>query len=144
MNLPSQTAASLLTLDDVRARGADRRARWCARDAMHSRTLSQITGADIWLKFENLQFTAAYKERGALNAMLLLSRGTAQSRRYRGFGGQSRAGAVLSRHPAGHSGDHRHAAHHADGESDADRSRSAARWCSMARAMTRPMPMPAA
>ncbi|MCA1750134.1 MAG: threonine ammonia-lyase, partial [Sphingomonadales bacterium] len=35
---------------------------------MHSITLSQITGAEIWLKFENLQFTAAYKERGALNA----------------------------------------------------------------------------
>ena len=40
---------------------------------MHSRTLSAITGAEIWLKFENLQFTAAYKERGALNALLQLS-----------------------------------------------------------------------
>ena len=40
---------------------------------MHSITLSQITGADIWLKFENLQFTAAYKERGALNALLQLT-----------------------------------------------------------------------
>jgi threonine dehydratase len=40
--------------------------------AMYSKTLSAITGAEIWLKFENLQFTAAYKERGALNAMLLL------------------------------------------------------------------------
>lgn len=38
----------------------------------HSKTLSAITGAEIWLKFENLQFTAAYKERGALNALLLL------------------------------------------------------------------------
>jgi len=34
--------------------------------------LSAISGAEIWLKFENLQFTAAYKERGALNALLLL------------------------------------------------------------------------
>ena len=42
-------------------------------DAAFSRTLSEITGAEIWLKFENLQFTAAYKERGALNALLLLS-----------------------------------------------------------------------
>jgi threonine dehydratase len=40
---------------------------------MHSRTLSRITGAEIWLKFENQQFTAAYKERGALNALLLLN-----------------------------------------------------------------------
>ena len=39
---------------------------------MHSRTLSALTGADIWLKFENLQFTAAYKERGALNRLLSL------------------------------------------------------------------------
>ena len=33
----------------------------------HSRTLSEITGAEVWIKFENLQFTAAFKERGALN-----------------------------------------------------------------------------
>ncbi len=39
---------------------------------LHSRTLSEMTGADIWLKFENLQFTAAYKERGALNKLLSL------------------------------------------------------------------------
>src|SRR3546814_15822441 len=31
-----------------------------------------MVGAEVWLKFENLQFTAAYKERGALNALLLL------------------------------------------------------------------------
>src|SRR5512140_2830831 len=39
----------------------------------HSRTLSEITGAEVWVKFENLQFTAAYKERGALNKLLQLS-----------------------------------------------------------------------
>jgi threonine dehydratase len=38
-----------------------------------SRTLSEITGADVWVKFENLQFTAAYKERGALNKLLQLN-----------------------------------------------------------------------
>ncbi len=38
----------------------------------HSRTLSDIIGAEVWLKFENLQFTAAYKERGALNKLLQL------------------------------------------------------------------------
>ncbi len=37
-----------------------------------SRTLSNILGAQIWLKFENLQFTGAYKERGALNRLLHL------------------------------------------------------------------------
>lgn len=35
----------------------------------HSRTLSEITGAEVWVKFENLQFTAAFKERGALNKL---------------------------------------------------------------------------
>ena len=39
----------------------------------HSKTLSKITGAEVWVKFENLQFTAAYKERGALNKLLQLT-----------------------------------------------------------------------
>ena len=38
-----------------------------------SKTLSKMTGATVYLKFENLQFTAAYKERGALNTLLQLS-----------------------------------------------------------------------
>jgi threonine dehydratase len=37
-----------------------------------SRTLSDLTGATVYVKFENLQFTAAYKERGALNKLLLM------------------------------------------------------------------------
>ena len=61
-----------LTIDDVRA-AAKRIAGAVVRTpTMYSRTLSRITGAEIWLKFENLQFTAAYKERGALNALLLM------------------------------------------------------------------------
>lgn len=40
---------------------------------MHAQTLSEITGAEVWLKFENLQFTAAFKERGALNKLLTLT-----------------------------------------------------------------------
>ena len=44
-----------------------------------SRTLSHITGAKVYLKFENLQFTAAFKERGALNRLLALT--SAQRRR---------------------------------------------------------------
>src|SRR3979411_950650 len=43
--------------------------------ARHSRTLSAIAGAEIFLKFENLQFTASFKERGALNKLLSLSEG---------------------------------------------------------------------
>jgi threonine dehydratase len=38
-----------------------------------SRTLSEITGADVVIKFENLQFTGSFKERGALNKLLSLS-----------------------------------------------------------------------
>jgi threonine dehydratase len=38
-----------------------------------SRTLSEITGARVWIKFENMQFTAAFKERGALNRLSKLS-----------------------------------------------------------------------
>ena len=62
-----------LTLDDVRAAAARINGSVVKTPMMHSITLSEITGADIWLKFENLQFTAAYKERGALNALLQLS-----------------------------------------------------------------------
>lgn len=36
-------------------------------------TLSAMLGADLYLKFENRQFTASFKERGALNRLLLLS-----------------------------------------------------------------------
>lgn len=41
---------------------------------VHSRTLSEILGAEIWLKFENHQFTASFKERGAFNRMRALTR----------------------------------------------------------------------
>jgi len=40
---------------------------------LHSRTLSELIGADVWLKFENLQFTASFKERGALVKLASLS-----------------------------------------------------------------------
>ncbi|HUD25131.1 MAG TPA: threonine ammonia-lyase [Burkholderiaceae bacterium] len=40
---------------------------------LHSRTLSQIAQAEVWLKFENLQFTASFKERGALNRLSTLT-----------------------------------------------------------------------
>ena len=76
MNMHGTTTAAadttLLTADDVRA-AANRIAGAVVRTpTLFSQTLSQITGADIYLKFENQQFTAAYKERGALNAMLML------------------------------------------------------------------------
>ena len=61
-----------LTIDDVRAAAKRIAGAVMRTPTMHSKTLSRITGAEIWLKFENLQFTAAYKERGALNTLLQL------------------------------------------------------------------------
>lgn len=40
---------------------------------VESRTLSQIVGAQVFLKFENLQFTASFKERGACNKLAQLT-----------------------------------------------------------------------
>ncbi|MEM7665926.1 MAG: threonine ammonia-lyase [Pseudomonadota bacterium] len=62
-----------LTIEDVRAAAKRIEGAVVKTPMMHSITLSEITGAEIWLKFENLQFTAAYKERGALNALLHLT-----------------------------------------------------------------------
>lgn len=70
---PAEPDGALLTIADVRA-AAERIAGQVVRTpTMFSKTLSAITGANIWLKFENHQFTAAYKERGALNALLQLT-----------------------------------------------------------------------
>ncbi len=61
------------TIADIRA-AADRiRGEVVRTPMLVSRTLSEMIGAEIWLKFENLQFTSAYKERGALNKLLQLS-----------------------------------------------------------------------
>ncbi|AOR78154.1 threonine ammonia-lyase [Novosphingobium resinovorum] len=62
-----------LTAADVRAAAERISGKVVRTPTLYSSTLSAITGAEIWLKFENLQFTAAYKERGALNALLLLT-----------------------------------------------------------------------
>ena len=66
-------ATDQLTLGDVRAAAARIAGAVVRTPMLRSQTLSDIAGADIWLKFENHQFTAAYKERGALNALLQLS-----------------------------------------------------------------------
>jgi threonine dehydratase len=61
------------TIDDIRAAAERIRGAVIRTPMLVSRTLSEIIGAEVWLKFENLQFTAAYKERGALNKLLQLS-----------------------------------------------------------------------
>lgn len=61
------------TIDDIRAAAERIHGAVIRTPMMVSRTLSEIIGAEVWLKFENLQFTAAYKERGALHKLLQLS-----------------------------------------------------------------------
>jgi threonine dehydratase len=61
-----------VTLDDVRAAHDRIRDSIVHTPTLYSQTLSQLTGAEVFLKFENLQFTAAYKERGALNRLLVM------------------------------------------------------------------------
>src|SRR5919202_4223611 len=61
------------TIDDIRGAATRIKGSVIGTPMLVSRTLSEIIGAEVWLKFENLQFTAAYKERGALNKLLQLS-----------------------------------------------------------------------
>src|SRR3982751_3241809 len=61
------------TIDDIRAAEARIQGAVIRTPMLVSRTFSELIGAEVWLKFENLQFTAAYKERGALNKLLQLT-----------------------------------------------------------------------
>ena len=61
-----------VTLCDIEAAAARIAGNVGRTPTLHSITLSKLTGATVYLKFENLQFTAAYKERGALNKLLLM------------------------------------------------------------------------
>jgi len=61
-----------VTLDDIRAAAQRIAGALEATPCLHSRTLSKLTRAEVFLKFENLQFTASFKERGALNKLLSL------------------------------------------------------------------------
>jgi threonine dehydratase len=65
----------LVTLDDVRAARARIREHVYVSPCARSETLSRASATDAYLKLENLQMTGAYKERGALNKLLMLSAG---------------------------------------------------------------------
>lgn len=58
---------------DIKAAAAAIRGSVIVTDCNRSRTLSEICGCNLWLKFENLQFTSSFKERGALNRLCALS-----------------------------------------------------------------------
>lgn len=62
-----------ITLADVQAAAAVLDGHVVATPCLPSRTLSEVTGAQVWLKFENHQFTASFKERGALNKLASLN-----------------------------------------------------------------------
>jgi len=70
MDVPTKSRP---TLDDIRSAAERISGSVIRTPMMKSETLSEIVDAEVWLKFENLQFTAAYKERGALNKLLQLS-----------------------------------------------------------------------
>ena len=62
-----------VTVNDVRAAAETIGGAVLATACNQSRTLGDICGCNIWLKFENLQFTSSFKERGALNRLNALS-----------------------------------------------------------------------
>ena len=62
-----------ITLADVQSAAQKIHGAVLNTDCDESRTLGDILDCRVWLKFENLQFTAAFKERGALNRLLALS-----------------------------------------------------------------------
>jgi len=62
-----------IEMRDIEAAAETVRGAVAVTDCSLSRTLSEICGCNLWLKFENLQFTSTFKERGALNRMSALS-----------------------------------------------------------------------
>ena len=72
-NSPAHKKA-MPTVGDVRAAAARIEGRVLRTPLVRAEKLSALTGADIWLKLENLQYTGAFKQRGALNKLLSLSK----------------------------------------------------------------------
>ena len=69
----SLTSPLPVTLADIQAAADVLDGQIERTELSHSKTLSAITGAEVWVKHENRQFTAAFKERGALNKLVKLS-----------------------------------------------------------------------
>lgn len=63
----------MIGLTEIRAAAVRLQGQVLDTPCVESRTLSQITGCQVFLKFENLQFTASFKERGACNKLVQLS-----------------------------------------------------------------------
>ncbi len=63
----------MITLQDIQEAASRLQGQVLETPCVESRTLSQIVGAQVFLKFENLQFTASFKERGACNKLAQLT-----------------------------------------------------------------------
>jgi len=63
----------MLQLQDIHDAAARLQGQVLQTPCVESRTLSQVTGAQVFLKFENLQYTASFKERGACNKLSQLT-----------------------------------------------------------------------
>lgn len=63
----------MITLGDIERAAERLQGHLLDTPCVESRTLSQITGAQVFLKFENLQYTASFKERGACNKLAQLT-----------------------------------------------------------------------
>ena len=69
---PADTPPAAVALADVEQAARTIAGAVAVTDCDPSRTLEDILGCRVWLKFENLQFTATFKERGALNRLAAL------------------------------------------------------------------------
>ncbi len=69
----ASSSDAAISIDDVEAARGRLAGALVDTDCDWSRTLSGILGCKLWLKFENQQFTASFKERGALNRLSVLS-----------------------------------------------------------------------
>ncbi len=63
----------MITLQDIQDAASRLQGQILDTPCVESRTLSEIVGAQVFLKFENLQFTASFKERGACNKLVQLT-----------------------------------------------------------------------
>ena len=62
-----------VTFADIQAAAERIRGHVDRTPTRYSRKLSELTGAEVWLKFENLHYTSSFKERGACNRLSQLS-----------------------------------------------------------------------
>ncbi len=65
--------SATLTFDDIQAAAQRLRGNVLETPCLRSRTLGELAGCEVFLKFENQQFTASFKERGAFNRIAMLS-----------------------------------------------------------------------